>query len=125
DLGLGRWLVRSRAAARAGGAGRPGASGARRRTRVQRRIADSLGRTGGTLLAGGLFWFPRLRAIAAAQGLFTRRTAAKGGTLQRRAAGRDPRRALAEIDRRTLGRRRLGRFGLGFDLGGFGLHRLG
>src|SRR5690606_35003188 len=128
-LGLGRGLVGGRTRAGTGRAGRAGA-GAGGRTRIQRRIADGLSRTRGTFAALAAAFarrlFTRLRTLAAAHGLFAGRTAAEGRTLQRRAAGRDLARALAEVDGGTLGRGRsggLGRLGLGLDLGGLGLGR--
>src|SRR5690606_34811548 len=107
----------------AGGAG----AGAGRRARTQGRIADRLGRTGGTLGALAAAFtrrrFGGLRTLAA-HGLFAGRAAAEGGTFKRRAALRNLGRALAEVDGGALGSRgrgRLHRFGLGLDLGGLDL----
>ncbi|MND75857.1 hypothetical protein D3C80_674900 [compost metagenome] len=125
----GRRGVRGRTTAGAG-AGRARTGGAGRRFRVQSRIADGLAggwtsalrtialgtsalRTVRSLRTVGL------RTIAVAHGLFAGRAAAEGGTLDRRTAGRDLGRALAEVDHgtgrrgRTRGRsnRRRGRRG--------------
>ncbi|MNS63753.1 hypothetical protein D3C72_968560 [compost metagenome] len=159
-VGRGRRRVRggTTAGAGAGGARTGGAGG---RFRVQGRIADGLagGRTGalrtialvavlGTAALRTLRSLRTvgLRTIAVAHGLFAGRAAAEGGTLDRRAAGRDLGRALAEVDHGTRGRsrtrrgrrrrgggdrgrrrhERLGQFDLGqLDLRGGGLGRGG